>query len=340
MVLWSAREAFLTHQVNAEELTEVLEGADWTSSFVSAHSIVHLMGWFITPVFWIESHRIQSLNPTCCYLMERFGADWHRHGLPCHKYRWHVWAVTASSVLLPLYVLWWNFMVESSMTGIKHMPAHVYINILLVFGGGVPLLFCCIWIKDFTVALANQLRRELSRGDVTAERVLEFRCGWTKLASLSTGLVTAPISFLMFMSMIIILCTFHAYEVIVQVANVKPEVAFTIFIIGVIYYVMIILLCDIPHRSSEAIRKNFLEVLQTPYHVSKEVRYYELRSFLEIVLWDFPVTTVGGYFDLKRSSLHTIFAVIVTYVIVILQFQLSSHYAACSSNNMSASLKN
>lgn len=242
LVCWSAWQVYqdATKTEVDEKVQQALDGTDWVRAFVSAHSMVHGMGFFITPVLWIESHRIQRLNATCEYLMvssnmghaswarsnktvkpfaqELFGAEWSRKGLPGRKYRWYVVAGTTAFIMLPLHVIWWYSTVEFNFDNVAHVaPAQVYINVMYAYGPGI-LLYCCVWMRDFTVAVAEQLGAELSRGDVTAERVWEFRCCWTKLAALSTGLIATPVSCLMVIAMNVVLCTFHAYEIVVQVA--------------------------------------------------------------------------------------------------------------------------
>ena len=67
-------------------------------------------------------------------------------------------ASVASSAALPLHIVCWNIIVEFSITGLKQVPVHLSINIVLFYGSGI-LMFCSIWIRDFASAVAEDLRQ-------------------------------------------------------------------------------------------------------------------------------------------------------------------------------------
>ncbi|XP_052122167.1 uncharacterized protein LOC113210770 isoform X2 [Frankliniella occidentalis] len=223
--------------------------------------------------------------------------------------------------------LTWALVVETKKNVSEGLP-HVFVNFLLSFAVAVPTI-CCLRLRTFASGLLSALRQDLANPDLTPERVLKYRRTWTHLTNLSSGFIVTPVSMLLVTVLLVILSTLHSYETVERLTAGEAQVGCMIWLIGVPFLFLLFVLCEIPHRSADVIRRRFMNVLQMSYCRYRDDRsYHELHRFLEIIWWNSPVMTISGYFELQRSSFKAIVTVIVTYVIVILQFHLSINNSA------------
>ncbi|XP_026284699.1 uncharacterized protein LOC113210770 isoform X1 [Frankliniella occidentalis] len=246
--------------------------------------------------------------------------------------------------------LTWALVVETKKNVSEGLP-HVFVNFLLSFAVAVPTI-CCLRLRTFASGLLSALRQDLANPDLTPERVLKYRRTWTHLTNLSSGFIVTPVSMLLVTVLLVILSTLHSYETVERLTAGEAQVGCMIWLIGVPFLFLLFVLCEIPHRSADVIRRRFMNVLQMSYCRYRDDRsYHELHRFLEIIWWNSPVMTISGYFELQRSSFKAVCAydpnqvkthclvlihscsfqivtVIVTYVIVILQFHLSINNSA------------
>ncbi|XP_034235036.1 gustatory and odorant receptor 63a-like [Thrips palmi] len=320
VVFWYVVEAWQRRVPGVKELAEdETKFGDWAHKFVAAHSMVHLTGWLIVPTMWIEARRIARLDGLCKDLMSDFGHVLANTARPRRVLAW----IAVPVVLVPLFETGWMAFVEYSFAGAADAPVHVYINGLLVFGVAIPTL-CCLRVAKFANNLAQALRWELVRGQVTPQRAVAYRDAWMRLSNLNGRLVATPISLSFVVAMIVFLVTLHLYESLEKLTSNQAQSGITEACLGLPYLLLLFLLCDIPHRSTEAVRQRFLDVLQMPHtHLVDPLTHEQLHQFLEIVWWNTSSTGIGNYFELKRASFNAIIAVAFTYSMVMLQFHLS-----------------
>ncbi|XP_034248417.1 uncharacterized protein LOC117649612 isoform X2 [Thrips palmi] len=312
-VVWALLTTWAQHQKPSSD-------EDWAQKFHRTHTFVHLMGWVVVPVVWVEGRNFARLESMGQHVMNDFGDLIEGSaGQRCLK----VWVAVALVVLglnegssRIAFAQYGNMLFPA-------IPAHMYINCLLVLGVAVPAL-CCRRVQVAANSLANTLRREPHRGQLTPQRATAYRGAWLNLAKLNAQLIATPVSTLLLGGVLVFMVVLHMYEGIEKTSTNNSQVGLAQTMAGWLHLVLLFVLCEIPHRSSGAVREQFIDVLQKPYaHVCDPRTCEELHRFLEVVWWSTSTTTILNTFELKRSTFKTVMAVSFTYAMVMFQFHVS-----------------
>nr|AXY87931.1 gustatory receptor 22.2 [Subpsaltria yangi] len=321
-ILMNAVQIYLTYQVYFINLTTLFsknESYDDGVKLVLMVVIlnVHFYAWVFV---LIETGNIseylnhwQQFNKKHKYLLK---------GLPSMK-RQMLWLV------LFLFIVIAVLTVTETQYLLKGLPWYCSIPYFTVAYhisvGNLHWYINCIIFARMGTELIEQLVKVL-KNNTEFEEVHSVRCVWQKLNSLvkechrthaNSVYYCLGISFISF--------TLASYGTLTGLLEKSANNLFS-YIIPLLFFVVIIYICcDGPHRLHNKLGFEMINTLLAckMRHLKKETQQ-EIEMFLDIIEADPPVISIKGYFILNRQIFTAAVSTAVTYLVVLVQFKISS----------------
>ncbi|XP_017774851.1 PREDICTED: gustatory and odorant receptor 24 [Nicrophorus vespilloides] len=200
---------------------------------------------------------------------------------------------------------------------------YCYINTITYITGGFWYLHCDVIGKVATI-IAEDFEQTLKNIGPSA-RVAEFRSLWMLLAKITRDVGLGSCYVLTFLSLylfLIITLTIYGLLSTLQDGFGIKDVGLTvtaIFSIALLYFI-----CDEAHYASNCVRVNFQKkLLLVKLSWMNEDAQQEINMFLRATEMNPTNMSLGGFFDVNRNLFKSLLATMVTYLVVLLQFQIS-----------------
>ncbi|KAB0798704.1 hypothetical protein PPYR_09697 [Photinus pyralis] len=215
-----------------------------------------------------------------------------------------------------------NHMTMAQFRTLQVIP-YCYINIITCVLGGIWYLMCD-GIARVATLIAQDLEVSL-RHVGPSQLVAEYRAMWMLLSKIvrDVGMAfTFEIIFLALYLFFIITLTIYGLFSQIQSGFGIKDVGLTItasLATMVLYYI-----CDEAHYASYCVKVLFQKkLLLVELSWMNEDAQQEIQMFLRATEMSETSMSLGGFFDVNRTLFKSLLATMVTYLVVLLQFQIS-----------------
>ncbi|CAH0557210.1 unnamed protein product [Brassicogethes aeneus] len=209
---------------------------------------------------------------------------------------------------------------------------YCYVNTVTFLIGGAWFMFCDI-IGKIATKISEDFQKALKNVGPSTN-VADYRALWMMLSKIIKDFGNSYAFCLIFLSLyLFLIITLTIYGLLSQIQEglgIK-DIGLTItaiFAIGLLYFV-----CDEAHYASNCVKAHFQKkILQVELSWMNEDAQDEINMFLRATEMNPTDISVGGFFDVNRTLFKSLLATMVTYLVVLLQFQISIPEDTSNSN--------
>ncbi|XP_053671307.1 uncharacterized protein LOC128721566 [Anopheles nili] len=305
--------------INRIEIVRTLEGR-FEESVIAYLFIVNILPILIIPLMWYETRKVASVVNGWV----DFETVYRKTSGRALELRLRTKALLIA-VLLPILCSLSVAITHVTMVDFKLLqviPYCVLDTITYMMGG--YWYMTCETLSTTAKILAEDFQRAL-RHVGPAAKVSEYRSLWLRLSKLSrdTGFSTCY-TFTFICLYLFFIITLSIYGLMSQISEgfgIKDiGLAVTAFCsVGLLFYI-----CDEAHYASFNVRTNFQKkLLMVELSWMNTDAQTEINMFLRATEMNPSSINLGGFFDVNRTLFKSLLATMVTYLVVLLQFQIS-----------------
>ncbi|KFB40736.1 AGAP001915-PA-like protein [Anopheles sinensis] len=305
--------------LNRIEIVRTLEGR-FEESVIAYLFIVNILPILIIPLMWYETRKVASVVNGWV----DFEVAYRKTSGRALELRLRTKALLVA-VLLPILCSLSVAITHVTMVHfqlLQVIPYCVLDTITYMMGGYWYLT--CETLSATAKILAEDFQRAL-RHVGPAAKVSEYRSLWLRLSKLArdTGFSTCY-TFTFICLYLFFIITLSIYGLMSQISDgfgVKDiGLAVTAFCsVGLLFYI-----CDEAHYASFNVRTNFQKkLLMVELSWMNTDAQTEINMFLRATEMNPSSINLGGFFDVNRTLFKSLLATMVTYLVVLLQFQIS-----------------
>uniref|UniRef100_A0A182N5Z3 Gustatory receptor n=1 Tax=Anopheles dirus TaxID=7168 RepID=A0A182N5Z3_9DIPT len=305
--------------MNRIEIVRTLEGR-FEESVIAYLFIVNILPMLIIPLMWYETRKVAGVvNGWTDF--ETVYRETSGRALELNLRT----KAQLIAVLLPILCSVSVAITHVTMVDFKLLqviPYCVLDTITYMMGG--YWYMTCETLSTTAKILAEDFQRAL-RHVGPAAKVSEYRSLWLRLSKLAreTGFSTCY-TFTFICLYLFFIITLSIYGLMSQISDgfgVKDiGLAVTAFCsVGLLFYI-----CDEAHYASFNVRTNFQKkLLMVELSWMNTDAQTEINMFLRATEMNPSSINLGGFFDVNRTLFKSLLATMVTYLVVLLQFQIS-----------------
>ncbi|XP_014364238.2 gustatory and odorant receptor 24 [Papilio machaon] len=281
---------------------------------------VYLFPMIVVPIMWYETRKIAGvLNGWV-----DFEVNYKKLSgqvLPLHLYRKSL----AIAVIIPILSTTSVIITHVTMVDFKlvQIIPYVFLEILTYILGGYWYLLCetlsiCakILADDFQLAL---------RHIGPAGKVAEYRALWLRLSKLARDTGIANCYTFTFVNLyLFLIVTLSIYGLLSQISDGFGIKDIGLAVTATCSIFLLFFICDEAHYASQNVRTNFQKkLLMVELSWMNTDAQTEVNMFLRATEMNPSQISLGGFFDVNRNLFKSLLATMVTYLVVLLQFQIS-----------------
>uniref|UniRef100_A0AAR5P3F8 Gustatory receptor n=1 Tax=Dendroctonus ponderosae TaxID=77166 RepID=A0AAR5P3F8_DENPD len=200
---------------------------------------------------------------------------------------------------------------------------YCYINVITFIIGGAWYIYCDI-IGNIATCLAEEFQFAL-RNIEYSNRVCDYRSLWMILSKIIRNVGNSfgyTLTFLCLYLFFVITLTVYGLLSQIQEGMGVKDIGLTIT--GVSATLMLYFICDEAHYASTCVRTYFQKkILLVELSFMNEDAQQEISMFLRATEMNPTDMCLCGFFDVNRNLFKSLLATMVTYLVVLLQFQIS-----------------
>ncbi|KAG6457549.1 gustatory and odorant receptor 24 [Manduca sexta] len=281
---------------------------------------VYLFPMLVVPIIWYETKKIAGvLNGWVDF--EVAYKDLSGRALSIKLYK----KALIIAVIIPILSTGSVIVTHITMVHFKAMQIipYVFLEILTYILGGYWYLLCetlsvCanVVAEDFQQAL---------RHVGPAGKVAEYRALWLRLSKLArdTGLANSY-SFTFVNLYLFLIITLSIYGLLSQISEGFGIKDIGLALTAVCSIFLLFFICDEAHYASQNVRTNFQKkLLMVELSWMNTDAQTEVNMFLRATEMNPSQISLGGFFDVNRTLFKSLLTTMVTYLVVLLQFQIS-----------------
>ncbi|CAF4920435.1 unnamed protein product [Pieris macdunnoughi] len=281
---------------------------------------VYLFPMLAIPIMWYETGKIaELLNGWLAF--ELAYKTLSGRILPIKLYK----KALAIAVIIPILSTTSVIITHVTMVHFKmiQMLPYIFLEILTYILGGYWYLLC----ESLSVCaniLAEDFQQAL-RHIGPAGKVAEYRALWLRLSKLARDTGIANCYTFTFVNLyLFLIITLSIYGLLSQISEgfgtKDIGLALTAFCSIFSYF----FICDEAHYASQNVRTNFQKkLLMVELSWMNTDAQTEVNMFLRATEMNPSQISLGGFFDVNRNLFKSLLATMVTYLVVLLQFQIS-----------------
>ncbi|XP_063380245.1 gustatory and odorant receptor 24 [Cydia fagiglandana] len=281
---------------------------------------VYLFPMIAVPLLWYETRKIaEVLNGWVEY--EIAYKKLSNRVLPVGLYK----KALAMSIVIPALSTASVIITHVTMVHFKLLQIipYVFLEILTYMLGGYWYLLCetlsiCAHIlaEDFQQALRNI---------GPAGKVAEYRALWLRLSKLARDTGIANCYTFTFMSLyLFLIITLSIYGLLSKISEGFGVKDIGLALTAFCSIMLLFFICDEAHYASHNVRLNFQKkLLMIELSWMNADALTEVNMFLRATEMNPSQISLGGFFDVNRTLFKSLLATMVTYLVVLLQFQIS-----------------
>nr|AXF48825.1 gustatory receptor GR24 [Lobesia botrana] len=281
---------------------------------------VYLFPMIAVPILWYETRKIADvLNGWVDYEVAYKKVS--GRVLPIGLYK----KAVAIAIVIPALSTASVIITHVTMVHFKLLQIipYVFLEILTYILGGYWYLLCetlsiCAHIlaEDFQQALRNI---------GPAGKVAEYRALWLRLSKLARDTGVANCYTFTFVSLyLFLIITLSIYGLLSQISEGFGVKDIGLALTAFCSVMLLFFICDEAHYASHNVRLNFQKkLLMIELSWMNSDALTEVNMFLRATEMNPSQISLGGFFDVNRTLFKSLLATMVTYLVVLLQFQIS-----------------
>ncbi|XP_013139549.1 PREDICTED: gustatory and odorant receptor 24 [Papilio polytes] len=281
---------------------------------------VYLFPTIVVPIMWYETRKIAGvLNGWVDF--EITYKKLSGQALPLYLYRKSL----AIAFIIPILSTTSVIITHVTMVDFKlvQIIPYVFLEILTYILGGYWYLLCetlsmCakILAEDFQLAL---------RHIGPAGKVAEYRALWLRLSKLARDTGIANCYTFTFVNLyLFLIITLSIYGLLSQISEGFGIKDIGLAVTATCSIFLLFFICDEAHYASQNVRTNFQKkLLMVELSWMNADAQTEVNMFLRATEMNPSQISLGGFFDVNRNLFKSLLATMVTYLVVLLQFQIS-----------------
>ncbi|XP_030751043.1 gustatory and odorant receptor 24 [Sitophilus oryzae] len=200
---------------------------------------------------------------------------------------------------------------------------YCYINILTYIVGGAWYIYCDVIGKVATVVAEDFQQALKNIGSST--RVADYRSMWMMLSRIIRNVGNSfgyVLTFLCLYLFFVITLTIYGLFSQIQEGMGFKDIGLTITAVSAV--TLLYFICDEAHYASACVRTYFQKkILLVELSWLNEDSQQEINMFLRATEMNPTDMCLCGFFDVNRNLFKSLLATMVTYLVVLLQFQIS-----------------
>ncbi|XP_032522740.2 gustatory and odorant receptor 24 isoform X1 [Danaus plexippus] len=281
---------------------------------------VYLFPMMVVPIIWYETRKIANIlngwvDFEVCYkkLSSRV--------LPIKMYK----KALTMAVVIPILSTSSVIITHITMVDFKVMQIlpYVFLEILTYLLGGYWYLLC--ETLSFCAGILAEDFHQALRHVGPAGKVAEYRALWLRLSKLAqdTGLANCY-TFTFVNLYLFLIITLSIYGLLSQISEGFGIKDIGLFVTACCSIFLLFFICDEAHYASLNVRTNFQKkLLMVELSWMNTDAQTEVNMFLRATEMNPSQISLGGFFDVNRNLFKSLLATMVTYLVVLLQFQIS-----------------
>ncbi|CAH1105857.1 unnamed protein product [Psylliodes chrysocephalus] len=229
------------------------------------------------------------------------------------------------SIVLP--VLACSTMVVTHVTMVhfkfQHIIPYCYINIVIYLLCGIWYMLCDM-VGHIALTVADDFQGILKHIG-PANKVAEYRSLWMLLSRIIRDIGNAFSYTLTFICLyLFLIITLTIYGLMSQIQEGLGVKDIGLAITALFSGIMLLLISDEAHYASNCVKVQFQKkLLLVELNWMNDDAQQEINMFLRATEMNPTDMTLGGFFDVNRTLFKSLIATMVTYLVVLLQFQIS-----------------
>ncbi|GLV42554.1 Gustatory receptor 63a [Carabus blaptoides fortunei] len=282
--------------------------------------ITYLIPIIAVPLLWYETNRIAD----CYNLWSEFERAYRR--VNNRKLELSLGAKSiAIPVLLTLIASGSMLLIHMSMVDyhIVQIIPYCYVNSVTYFIGGYWYLMC-LAIATVATNVANDFQKALKNVGPSS-KVAEYRSLWLRLTKITRDTGVSLCYTMIFLCLYLFMTiTLSIYGLISQIQAGFGLKDIGLAITAIFSIALLFFICDMGHFASQNVRDNFQKkLLLVELSWMNDDAQHEISMFLRATEMNPTDLSLGGFFDVNRNLFKSLMATMVTYLVVLLQFQIS-----------------
>ncbi|VVD03609.1 unnamed protein product [Leptidea sinapis] len=281
---------------------------------------VYLFPMLVIPIFWYETRKIADILNGWVEFEKAYRSLSGRI-LSIKLYR----KALAIALIIPILSATSVIITHITMLHFKlmQMLPYIFLEILTYVLGGYWYLLCetlsvCanVLAEDFQQAL-----RHIGPAGIVAE----YRALWLRLSKLArnTGIANCY-SFTFVNLYLFLIITLSVYGLLSQISEGFGTKDIGLALTAFCSTFLLFFICDEAHYASQNVRTNFQKkLLMVELSWMNTDAQTEVNMFLRATEMNPSQISLGGFFDVNRHLFKSLLATMVTYLVVLLQFQIS-----------------
>nr|AXY83432.1 putative gustatory receptor 17 [Conopomorpha sinensis] len=281
---------------------------------------VYLFPMIVVPIFWYETSKIGNvLNDWVAF--EIAYKKLSGRALPVRLYKKSL----AIAIVIPALATASVVVTHVTMVHFKlgQLIPYVFLEILTYILGGYWYLLCetlsvcaTVLAEDFQMAL---------RHVGPAGKVAEYRALWLRLSKLARDTGISNCYTFTFVSLyLFLIITLSIYGLLSQISEGFGVKDIGLALTACCSICLLFFICDEAHYASHNVRTNFQKkLLMVELSWMNTDAQTEVSMFLRATEMNPSQISLGGFFDVNRNLFKSLLATMVTYLVVLLQFQIS-----------------
>ncbi|XP_013185991.2 gustatory and odorant receptor 24 [Amyelois transitella] len=281
---------------------------------------VYLFPMIAVPILWYETRKIADvLNSWVDFeLMYR---QMSGRPLPIKLYR----KALAIAIIIPILSTASVIITHVTMAHFKIMQIipYIFLEILTYILGGYWYLLCETLSVSANI-LAEDFQQAL-RHIGPAGKVAEYRALWLRLSKIARDTGIANCYTFTFVNLFLFLIiTLSIYGLLSQISEGFGIKDIGLAVTAMCSIFLLFFICDEAHYASHNVRTIFQKkLLMVELSWMNADAQTEVNMFLRATEMNPSEISLGGFFDVNRTLFKSLMATMVTYLVVLLQFQIS-----------------
>ncbi|CAK1593928.1 unnamed protein product [Parnassius mnemosyne] len=281
---------------------------------------VYLFPMIVVPIMWYETGKIAGvLNGWVDF--EVAYKKLSGQALPLNLYKKSL----TIAVIIPILSTTSVIITHVTMVDFKlvQIIPYVFLEILTYILGGYWYLLCET-LSICAKILAEDFQQAL-RHIGPAGKVAEYRALWLRLSKLTRDTGIANCYTFTFVNLyLFLIITLSIYGLLSQISEGFGEKDIGLALTATCGILLLFFICDEAHYASQNVRTNFQKkLLMVELSWMNTDAQTEVNMFLRATEMNPSQISLGGFFDVNRNLFKSLLATMVTYLVVLLQFQIS-----------------
>ncbi|XP_059051665.1 gustatory and odorant receptor 24 [Achroia grisella] len=281
---------------------------------------VYLFPMITVPILWYETRKIAAVLNSWVQFEVAY-KQMSGRSLPIKLYN----KALAIAIVIPVLSTTSVVVTHITMVHFKltQIVPYIFLEILTYILGGYWYLLC--ESLSFSASILAEDFQQALRYVGPAGKVAEYRALWLRLSKIARDTGIANCYTFTFVNLyLFLIITLSIYGLLSQISEGFGIKDIGLALTALCSIFLLFFICDEAHYASHNVRTIFQKkLLMVELSWMNADAQTEVNMFLRATEMNTSQISLGGYFDINRTLFKSLMATMVTYLVVLLQFQIS-----------------